>query len=207
MATESEVKSIMLLLNEAYPDSKYTLNKTLIDLWVAILGPYEVPVLKAATVKLIAESSFVPKVADIVKQVKSLVSLGQPTAAEAWGIVAQSLREYGYYEQQKGRDCLPPMIRKVVDMIGYRNLCECDELGVMRGQFRKMYEEQVEREQQVLMLPQGVSEVVAQIADKVNAALIAGSETRQLRGGKAQPIGKLLASSLPDGAPKHVGGN
>jgi hypothetical protein len=193
MATESEVKSIMLLLNEAYPDSKYTLNDTLIKAWVQILGRYELTTLQAATLKLIAESSFVPKVADIVKQIKSLVSLGQPTAAEAWGIVAQSLREYGYYEQQKGRECLPPMIRKVVDEIGYRRLCECDEPEIIRAQFMRMYDQEFEREQQVLMLPQGVGEVVAQIAEKVDASLIAGTARRQLRGGPAQSIGKLLS--------------
>lgn len=192
MANTTKIVGIMSLLNQAYPDAKYETNDTLIDLWVSILGRYELSVLKAATVKLISESSFAPKIADIVKQIRSLLSLGQPTAAEAWGIVAQSLREYGYYEQQKGRDCLLPMIRRVVDQIGYRNLCECEQVEIIRAQFMRMYDQEIGRHQEALMLPQGVGEVVAQIAEKVNASLVAGSEN--LRGGES--LSKLLESIL-----------
>ena len=191
MATRAEVIAVMRLLNQAYPDAKYEINDTLIDLWAAILCKYELPVLKAAVTKLVAESSFVPKVADIVKQVRSLVSLGQPTAAEAWGIVSDNIRKYGPYNVKAGVDALPVMVRRVVDQIGYMSICMDEKPDVIRAQFMRMYQETLDRDAEMLLLPDGVLPVVRQIAANV--------ERRQVGSGETVSLKQLLAGVEPCG--------
>ena len=174
MATRQEITAIMSLLNEAYPASKQQLSKTLIDLWVAILGQHEFGVLKAACIKLISENKFAPTIADISEQVKRLATLSQPTAAEAWGLVRESVKQYGYYEQQKGRECLPAIVRHVVDLIGYREICQSDEPQIVRAQFMRMYDSTLGREVEQRFLPAGVSEVAKRLAAHAVKALESG---------------------------------
>lgn len=173
MASKTEIIGVMRLLNQAY-QSKQEITDELIDLWVAILGQHECNVLKAACIKLISENKFAPTIADINEQVKKLAMLTQPTAAEAWGLVRQSIKDYGYYEVSKGMECLPALVRHVVGLIGYTEICQSDKPGVVRRQFMDMYEQTLTREVEQRFLPAGVSEVAKQLAGKAVKALESG---------------------------------
>ncbi len=185
MASRDQIIGTMRLLNDSYPDAKFAVNDTLVEVWCAILGGFDIEIIKAACVKLIAESPYPPKVADICNQIRAMHALGTHTPAEAWGIVSNNIRLYGYYQVNRGRLALPPLIRRVVDMIGYQSICADERPDVIRRQFMDMYEQVVTRERDLAMLPDGVAEVVKQIAS-VN-------QRQQIRGGEPVSLKQLLS--------------
>jgi hypothetical protein len=191
MATRDQIVDVLDILNEAYPNVKWKVTPELISLWQDIIGKYELPLLLAATKKHIAESPYMPTIADIVKQVRSLVCLGQPTAADAWGIVSDNIRKYGPYNVKAGVDALPVMVRRVVDQIGYMSICMDEKPDVIRAQFMRMYQETLDRDAEMLLLPDGVLPVVRQIAANV--------ERRQIASGEAVSLKQLLAGVEPCG--------
>lgn len=195
MATRDQIVDVLDILNEAYPNVKWKVTPELISLWQDIIGKYELPLLLAATKKHIAESPYMPTIADIVKQVRSLVCLGQPTAADAWGIVSDNIRKYGPYNVKAGVDALPVMVRRVVDQIGYMSICMDEKPDVIRAQFMRMYQETLDRDAEMLLLPDGVLPVVRQIAASV--------ERRQVGSGETVSLKQLLAGVGSEAA-KHV---
>lgn len=176
--TPQETKKLFMILMVSYPkfypaEEKDKLRLT-IELWTEMLADVPFEVAQIAVKKLILESPFPPTISDVRKQI---VDITNPDSkidpSTAWGEVTRALRIYGYPRPQEALQSMSPRTRKVVESMGWQEICQADKAGVVRGQFLKMYEAYSSREKQDALLPQGMKDIIKQIG-RANQKRIGG---------------------------------
>ena len=150
-ATKADIAKILTIISAAWPQFEPSAEK--VNLWHEMLRDIPKQVLAVAVKRLIAERSFPPSISDIRKEASYLLDPDKQTPAEAWGVVQNAVRKYGFYRAVEGVSSLPPRIKKVVDCIGWTSLCTSDNISVLRGQFMKMYEQIQEEEAKERLMP------------------------------------------------------
>ncbi|WHH59129.1 replicative helicase loader/inhibitor [Petroclostridium sp. X23] len=169
---KSEIAKILAVIAAAYP--KFEIDEIKQNVWHEMLGDIDYKIAQLAVKKLLMESPFPPAISDIRKQVAEIItpSENQINAADAWGEVVDAMRRYGYYRETEAIQSLSPLTAKVVNYIGFREICLCEEPGVIRGQFLKMFEQVANRERRENLLPENLKSQIQLIASKGNLKLV-----------------------------------
>jgi hypothetical protein len=181
--TKTETIKLFTIFTAAYPRFDSFKNaealKPVIELWTEMLADVPYPVVETAAKKLILESPYPPTISDIRKQVVEITTdpADRIDGATAWGEVAKAIREYGHYNPEEAMESISPRAVKVARMIGWKELCTCEEPGVIRGQFIKMYDAYTAREKQDALLPDQLFGIIQQIGAK-------GRKLKLIEGGK-----------------------
>ncbi|MCX7771949.1 MAG: replicative helicase loader/inhibitor, partial [Clostridia bacterium] len=165
---ELEMCKLMTVIAAAYP--RFEVDEFKSRVWLEMLGdlPYEVA--QMAVKKLIMESQYPPTIADVRQQVASLIEMssGVKDEAAAWGEVTRAIKLLGYYREEEALASLSPMTAKVVRMIGWKEICQCEKVDVMRGQFLKMYHQHGQRERQNALLPKDFKEALVALSESMS---------------------------------------
>ena len=149
--TKAEIVKLLAVISAAYPNMQIT--EATVNLWHELLNDVSLSLALAAAKKLILESPYPPTIADIRKRVVEVAHPQQLNAAEAWGEVTKAMRFYGYYRANEAIASMSKPTARTVEYIGWANICTCEEPGVIRGQFMKMYEQVAGRERNEALLP------------------------------------------------------
>jgi len=123
------------------------------DVWTMTLSdlPYEVA--RQALAAHISSSHFFPTVADIREQAVKLTQPRMLDWAEAWGLVMDAVRRHGSYHEQAALASLPADVAETARRIGWREICLCEDVSVVRGQFRMAWETIAKRQAELAVLP------------------------------------------------------
>lgn len=170
--TIDEFTTLFEILIAAYPGHKFKseddMGKTLI-VWYNLLSDLPYKLVEAAMHNHILQSNspFFPSINEIRTKALEIVSPETTTAAEAWGEVLRAVQYYGIYNIEEGLKSLKPLTRRVTEAVGFRTICIAseDEIGVVRGQFLKMYEQMANRERQAALLPDGMKKKLHELAE------------------------------------------
>lgn len=158
----ANAKLIRNLLNQtlmAYPQHTAKLPADMIasmaDVWLEHLSDMDDSLLTAAVKNHIERSQWLPSIAEIRASAVSLMRQASPAnqiAGEAWGDVKKALGTTGYYNLPVFAN---PATAAVVRRMGWRNICMDDgPEGVLRAQFERMYDAEIQRlENQVQQSP------------------------------------------------------
>ena len=165
--TKADVAQVLALMTTAWPkfapkDDDEQKMRT--DLWWANFADVDFRLAKVALQRLMLTSPFPPSIHDLRKQIYEVQHPDTVDAATAWGLVADAIRWYGWYDAQGGMTSLPERVRKVVHAIGWRELCE-GKADINRAQFMRMYETVSKREQELQMLPASLKEDIKRLGD------------------------------------------
>jgi len=183
--TKKEVIQILGVLGAAYPNMN--ISEKTVDIWAELLKDIPFNVAKVVVKKHILENTYPPSIADIRRNVFEIMTpkTEQLTAAEAWGEVMSAVRNYGYYREEEALASLSERTRKVVQYIGWRDICLTEQLDVIRGQFRIMYEQIQERERKEAILPESLKNEIGQLAQQHTLkSLESGAKLKLVEGGK-----------------------
>lgn len=189
--TKNEAARILAVIAAAYPRFQVDSEGLTLSVWHEMLGDLDYKLVQIAVQKLILESPFPPTISDVRKQVVEIIQDPDDNVdgASAWGEVVQAIRNYGYYRTEEALNSLSPRVRKVASMIGWREICTCEEPGVVRGQFIKMYETYAAREKQDALLPNRLREQIYAIGSGENRLrLIKSDSDKNKRFGKQGEI-------------------
>jgi hypothetical protein len=165
--TRKEVGQLLALMTTAWPKFKAANeaeHRQRIDVWAAMFADDDFSLCVAALKRLMVGSPFPPSIHDLRKQIYEVQHPDTVDAATAWGLVADAIRWYGWYDAQGGMTSLPERVRKVVHAIGWRELCE-GKADINRAQFMRMYETVSKREQELQMLPASLKEDIKRLGD------------------------------------------
>jgi len=163
--TKTETVKLLAIANAAFPNMQ--ISEATASLWNDMLGDLNFQVALAALKKLIYESPYPPTIADIWRKAVEITSpASQVTAVEAWGEVLRAIKLYGYYKPIEALNSLSPLTRKVVQQIGWQEICMSEEPDVIRGQFRMMYEQMADRQKQDLLIPDQLKKQIQAIVTK-----------------------------------------
>lgn len=162
-----DVIKLLGMIAVAYPNMKEVDDLT-VKTWYECLSDIDLEVALAAVKKNILESPFPPTIADIRKQVADVVTLEEDRldTSKAWGEVVKAMQVHGSYSEIEALKSMSPITRKVVKYIGWREICLSENLGVIRGQFLRMYETVATREKQDRLLPESFKRDIKQIAEQ-----------------------------------------
>ena len=73
----------------------------------------------------------------------ALCDLSEPTSAEAWGEIEKEKNRAFIYGKAEIKN---PLAKKVVEILGWRNLCLSENIEADRAHFMKMYEQMATRD-------------------------------------------------------------
>lgn len=128
-------------------------EEDVISLWNILFSDVDFSLLRAAVQKHMMESTYPPTIADIREQIAKIALNEQKTGIEAWGDVKNAIRRFGYYESEKGISSLKGLTKKVVELMGYRELCQSENEMADRAHFLKVYDSLVAREKEQIKVP------------------------------------------------------
>lgn len=180
MATEKEITKIMGVMAHAYP--RYELSADSVKLYAKLLTDIPAEILEASAKQIMAENKFFPSVAEWREMAHKLMvgKLQIPSAYEAWEDAMGQVRRCGdYYRYTYGKqpEYSHPLVERAVQIIGYHNLVESENIMFDRAHFFKIYESLLSRaEEDARMLPEvkAISQRYIESVQKLTALLGAG---------------------------------
>lgn len=172
--TKTETVKLLAVISAAYPNMQVT--EATVEIWNELLGDLELNIALTAAKKLILESPYPPTIADIRKRAVEVMTPPEDRidAAEAWGEVQRAIRLYGYYREAEALQSMTPRTAKVVRLMGWREICLSEDLGVVRGQFMKMYQQTLDREQKGRLLPDALRNDIKKLTERHSLKVIEG---------------------------------
>jgi hypothetical protein len=157
MATDEEILKIFFLLKANYHYALKDMTPRQISdlqvLWCELLRDVDGDLLRAAALQHVANSKWFPTVAELRQSAADIASPDhRMTAMEAWGEVSRQIRSVGSYGEPEFSN---PLIYRLVDDMGWRNLCASEMPGADRARFMDGYNALLTRERrEVMELPQ-----------------------------------------------------
>lgn len=148
---EAVVKSMKLIAME-FDDM--VIDQDAVEAWDELLSDIPDDLLLAAVKVSILKATYRPRIAEIRHMALSLMKPEtEIDAGRAWELVLKAVRTYGKPRTAQALASLPPFIADVTRRVGFSDICDSEEIGVIRGQFMKIFEAAKDREKEVGILP------------------------------------------------------
>lgn len=164
---EKEISNLLGWTIANFPNMQDKEMEPTAELWKKMLSDIPYGLAEQALVKVLSAAKFFPTVADIREAAAEISNALPMTAAEAWGQVVDAMGKYGSYRAVEGVESLSPPVRAMVKRFGgFSEICRCDEIGVIRGQFIKLWDTQAKREKELSALPAQVRQLITGVAER-----------------------------------------
>lgn len=137
--TKKDFKVIADAIKAAYPRYKLFADENSMSVWYEMLKDLEYAACSDALKMHLQSSVYPPTIADIRRNATAAAT--PQKWADAWKEVLHSITRFGSYREGEALRSLSPLTRRVVQGIGYRNICMSENPDVVRGQFRSAYEQ------------------------------------------------------------------
>ena len=160
----SETAKLLAVISAAYPE-KFRVDDMKVQLWHSLLKDLSYEVCNIAVQKHILESPFVPAISDIRKAAVSIMTPEEEKmdAGAAWGEIMKAIKTYGIYRPEEAFQNLSPRTAKVAQYMGWQEICMSENMGVLRGQFMRIFDSMAVREDADKLLPATMQAQIRQI--------------------------------------------
>lgn len=167
---KDEFATWAMLLKGFYPKENILPNKVAMDQWYSLLQDIPFEVAKASLDKWAANNKWSPSIAEIRGLAKETDVIGVPEWGDAWREALKAVSKYGSYQIQDGLNSLSPLTRRVVEQLGFKELCFADEenINYYRANFRDIYTKLSTKTKEELMIPQQVKDMLTAIEERRN---------------------------------------
>lgn len=177
--TRADAAKLVGIIVMAYPNyDKFkdeNAVKATVDLWAMMFKDDPAGVVGLATKKHIATNKWPPSIAEIRELMLELTAPDLIPPDQAWLAVADYIDTQGEYGGGDHTGCLPPLIARVIDSIGYHNLYDLNcgsfrgnKPGMARVAFNNIYTPLYEREKKRAMTPKEVTEKIDNAARSIS---------------------------------------
>lgn len=134
-----------------------------INMWHESLKDIPYEICDIAVRKLIETNDFAPKISEIRRCAVEMCTDEQKTVAEAWQDVKRAIKHFGRNEEEKALASLDATTRAVVKGFGFIDICNSENMDVIRSNFIRAYASQLEREKSNVGVSIGVARQIEQI--------------------------------------------
>lgn len=170
--TKNEFKNIVAGLVSNYPGLKIE-NQAQFNFWYESLKDIDYELCQIGVMKMVQTLKFTPTIANIREACTIDNSL---PVTDAWDTVMSCVRYCGSYRETEALEKMDPTTRRVVESIGYRNLCMSENIMADRAHFIKLYEQIATRERQDNLLPVGLQEKLKLMSEKFDMKRLEASD-------------------------------
>lgn len=153
---------ILGVIAAAYPAFKID-NVMQVKIWHESLKDYDYEQIKMAVQKHILENKWPPSIAEVREGVVNVTTEALPDKDQAWDQALEAMQKYGVYRASDAMASMHPVVAKAAKSMGWREMCHSDNIGVVRGQFLKIYETMQKREHEDKILPQALNEGIKEM--------------------------------------------
>jgi hypothetical protein len=151
----------------AYPNTQ--VDDTTSEVYLRLLKDIHPIELQQVIDQAIATCKFMPTIAEIRDMRNKLVQVEQTNYVEGWTEVQRAIRYVGVYETPIFVD---PITARVVESMGWRNLCMSENAMADRAQFERMYKELAGKQQEQQKLLPHVRQYIEANGGKSVAQLV-----------------------------------
>lgn len=143
--TEAQAQKLVTVLVTAYPSAMLRLSadqqRETAATYRRMLADLEYAVANAAVERLLATSRYLPTIAEIREAAADLTGSGSRVGGEQWGSVRRAMASRGAH-RTPGVDFVfnDPITARVVDALGWRELCLSDNPTADRARFIETYD-------------------------------------------------------------------
>lgn len=150
-------------MKAVYTQESFLPDADAFNIWFALLGDLEYPVLNAAIQKYMLTNKFPPTIADL-REIATTIAAGELQEwGEGWEKVLNAIRYFGYYRETEALATMDEITQTCVKRLGWRNLCMSDNNNMDRANFRMIYEQLAERTKKENALPVSLSNTIKQL--------------------------------------------
>ena len=154
-------------MKAVYTQATFLPDADAFNVWFALLGDLEYPVLNAAIQKYMVTNKFPPTIADL-RELATTICIGDlPDWGEGWEKVLHAIRFYGYYRESEALATMDELTKTCVKRLGWRNLCMSENNNHDRANFRMIYEQLQERTKKESVLPLSLNNTIKQLNQNV----------------------------------------
>lgn len=136
---KNEFDLIRAGIKSAYPAHNIMPDVPSIRFWYRMLGDLDYKVCEAAVLELAATHKFPPSIAEIREKYAEYIMDEIEDEGGAWGLVLKAIQNYGYYRADEAIASLPDGVRDAVKRIGFKEICEDENVAATRAHFMKIY--------------------------------------------------------------------
>lgn len=164
-----ETKKILAVLQGAYPQFYRGVPdddlKRIINLWTEMFADEPVEMVAAAVKAMIASrvNTFPPNIGEVKAQIVKMRMPDETTAAEAWLVVANAIRN-GVYGAQEEFKRLPPLIQRLVgspqQLREWATMDADTVASVIASNFQRSYTAAVKTEREKMMIPSDIRKMI-----------------------------------------------
>jgi hypothetical protein len=148
-----EIINLLGIATANFPNLQQKEMKPTAILWEKALSDIPYDVAEKALIKVLSTSKFFPTIADIRESIADFTQPRTLDAMEAWGLIGEAIRKFGYYRQKEAMKFLPDDVGEMVKQFTWWELCMSEEPDILRAQFRKAWEIRSKRKNELKALP------------------------------------------------------
>jgi hypothetical protein len=172
LATKQEFDRCWQVLVAAYPVWVKELGQAQLEqtfrVYQKILMVMPGPILEATVYHHVETSRWFPTVGELRTEAMRLLSAPRRTGLEAWGEVMDAMQSGGLRIMESGDGYYPPewqdpITARIVQSMGWRNLCQSETMMADRAQFIHAYDAIAEREATESLMSPLVREVTRKL--------------------------------------------
>lgn len=138
--TKKEFAMLAAAIRTYYPKEQILPNEQALGLWYAELQDIPYNIATTALRKWVSTNKWSPTIADIRETASEIANGETQDWGEAWEKVMKAISKYGWYNQEAALASFDDLTRETVRRIGFRSLCDSDNLTADRANFRMVYE-------------------------------------------------------------------
>lgn len=159
-----EIINLLGIATANFPNLQQKEMKPTAILWEKALSDIPYDIAEKAIIKVLSTSHFFPTIADIREAVAQMTQPRTLDAMEAWGLIGQAIRQFGYYRQKEAMESLPDDVAEMVKRFTWRELCLSENIETLRAQFRMAWETQSKRKNELKALPSEIRSLLEDTA-------------------------------------------
>lgn len=162
---KQQFATLAIAIKSAYPASKILEDTASMDFWFMMLQDMDYKVAENAIAEHICTNIYPPNIAEIRKLCAERMQKPVLPFDEAWGVVQNALRTYGFYRPQEAFATMDELTLSVVKNLGWSRLCQSENSAADRANFREAYEAKAKKVQNNMQLPEFVAKNKLQIQE------------------------------------------
>ena len=143
----SEFSQISAILKVSYSWAKMFETDAAIEVWYRKLKDIPFSVMAAVVDKWVETKNTPPTIADLRSEAAKAVNGEAPIWTDGWEQVRKAISRYGSYRKAEALSAMDPLTAKTVELLGWQQICESENVDAVRANFRMTYEVLAKRQE------------------------------------------------------------
>ena len=138
--TKAEFSRIAAVIKVSFSWAKLFENDAATEVWYRKLADIPYTVMAAVVDKWIETKSNPPTIADLRAEAASAINGETPIWTDGWEQVRKAVCRYGYMRKDEALASMDPLTARAASLLGWQQICESENVDVVRANFRMTYE-------------------------------------------------------------------